>query len=201
MPEDQPIADISLVDTVRAASSHPRGACPDTRPATTAPASPPLAQSDENKLVWMKCLPMPIKRVASRLLDLGRLTWDDLLEVRPACASGAPAPSAPSATLGALCTLRTLGHPRAPLAPSAPSTPSAPRAPPSAPAAPSAPRAPPLAQDGIFFWEIGFTERPEWIERDRWHQTVCNFLLVRAPPHPAHCTAQSRRRPPRPLCP
>ena len=39
----------------------------------------------------MKCLPMPIKRVASRLLDLGRLTWDDLLEVRPACASGAGA--------------------------------------------------------------------------------------------------------------
>ena len=50
----------------------------------------------------MKCLPMPIKRVASRLLDLGRLTWDDLLEVRPACASRAPAPTAPSATLGAL---------------------------------------------------------------------------------------------------
>ena len=45
----------------------------------------------------MKCLPMPIKRVASRLLDLGRLTWDDLLEVRPASASAAPAPSAPSA--------------------------------------------------------------------------------------------------------
>jgi hypothetical protein len=40
---------------------------------------------------------MPIKRVASRLLDLGRLTWDDLLEVRLARASGAPAPSA---TLG-----------------------------------------------------------------------------------------------------
>ena len=56
----------------------------------------------------MKCLPMPIKRVASRLLDLGRLTWDDLLEVPPAYASRAPAPSAPLAALGALCTLRTL---------------------------------------------------------------------------------------------
>ena len=77
----------------------------------------------------MKCLPMPIKRVASRLLDLGRLTWDDLLEVRPACASRAPAPTAPSAALGALCTLRTLGHPRRPPPPSTPSAPSAPRAP------------------------------------------------------------------------
>ena len=28
VPEDQPIADISLVNTVRAASTHPRGVCP-----------------------------------------------------------------------------------------------------------------------------------------------------------------------------
>ena len=51
-----------------------------------------------------------------------------------------------------------------------------------------------LAQDGNFFWEICFTERPEWIEPDRWHQTVCNFLLVRkghtaaASPMPAPAT-------------
>ena len=93
VPEDQPIADISLVDTVRAASTPtPTRRLPCTgHVLATTPASPPCAQSDENKLVWMKCLPMPIKRVASRLLDLGRLTWDDLLEVRPACASGAGA--------------------------------------------------------------------------------------------------------------
>ena len=91
MPEDQPIADISLVDTVRAASTHPRGVCPARAMSPQPRPRPPCAQSDENKLVWMKCLPMPIKRVASRLLDLGRLTWDDLLEVRPACASGAGA--------------------------------------------------------------------------------------------------------------
>ena len=53
----------------------------------------------------MKCLPMPIKRVASRLLDLGRLTWDDLLEVQPACASGVPYTLC---SLGTLCTLCTL---------------------------------------------------------------------------------------------
>ena len=41
-----------------------------------------------------------------------------------------------------------------------------------------------LHQDGNFFWEIGFTERPEWIEPDRWHQTVCNFMLVRASRQP-----------------
>jgi len=91
VPEDQPIADISLVDTVRAASTHPRGVCPARAMSPQPRPRPPCAQSDENKLVWMKCLPMPIKRVASRLLDLGRLTWDDLLEVRPACASAAPA--------------------------------------------------------------------------------------------------------------
>ena len=65
----------------------------------------------------MKCLPMPIKRVASRLLDLGRLTWDDLLEVRPACASGAPAPSAHSAPSAPICTHLHPPGPSAPLWP------------------------------------------------------------------------------------
>lgn len=36
----------------------------------------------------------------------------------------------------------------------------------------------PLAQDGNLFWEIGFTDVPEWPEPDRWVTTVCNFLQL-----------------------
>ena len=47
-------------------------------------ALPGASQSDEVKCVWTYCLPLPIKRVASRLLELGRLSWGDLLEARRA---------------------------------------------------------------------------------------------------------------------
>jgi hypothetical protein len=36
------------------------------------------------------------------------------------------------------------------------------------------------AQDGNLFWEIGFTEVPEWPEKDRWHEAVNAFIQVLA---------------------
>jgi hypothetical protein len=37
-----------------------------------------------------------------------------------------------------------------------------------------------LLEDGNLLWEICLTESPIWIEPDRWHQTVCNFLELLA---------------------
>ena len=37
-----------------------------------------------------------------------------------------------------------------------------------------------ILEDGNLFWDISYTERPEWPEPDRWHQTIVNFLLQMA---------------------
>jgi hypothetical protein len=37
-----------------------------------------------------------------------------------------------------------------------------------------------LLEDGNLFWEIAFCEKPIWPEPDRWHATICNFLLLLA---------------------
>jgi hypothetical protein len=35
-----------------------------------------------------------------------------------------------------------------------------------------------LLEDGNLFWEIAFCEKTIWPEPDRWHATICNFLLM-----------------------
>jgi hypothetical protein len=37
-----------------------------------------------------------------------------------------------------------------------------------------------LLEDGNLFWEIAFCEKTIWPEPDRWHATICNFLLMLA---------------------
>lgn len=37
-----------------------------------------------------------------------------------------------------------------------------------------------VLEDGNVFWEIAYTDTPDWPEPERWYQTVCNFFQLLA---------------------